>query len=269
MKTIVYQSFRTERVPAWIVACMATVKAWALAQGFDYRFYDDAFLARAPDWFRAKAQHAICPVTDLARLVVAKELLAEGWQRTVWVDADMLVFDAQALQIPVESGFALCHELWLHADAAAPGSAVSARRVIHRVNNSVAVFCAGSLHLDFFIDACVRIARQREVVGKLDVGTNFFSPLRQILPFPLLGNVGLLSPALMAEIVSGQPVAVAEYVRALPGPLAAVNLCGSLQGQRVQGVMAQERLFEQVVERLLAGRGAALNGLRSGVHPRE
>lgn len=46
------------------------------------------------------------------------------------------------------------------------------RRVIQRVNNSVAVFCAGSLHLDFFIDACVRIARQREVVGKLEMVEN-------------------------------------------------------------------------------------------------
>ncbi|MFG6428376.1 hypothetical protein [Roseateles sp. LYH14W] len=256
MKTIVYQSFRTERVPAWITACMATVKAWAQAQGFDYRFYDDAFLARAPDWFRAKAQHAICPVTDLARLVVAKELLAEGWQRSIWVDADMLVFDPDALQITAESGFALCHELWLFTDP------TGTRRVIHRVNNSVAVFCAGSLHLDFFIDACARIGRQREVVGKLDVGTNFFSQLRQILPFPLLDNVGLLSPAFMAEIVAAQPVAVAEYMRALPAPLASVNLCGSLQGQTLQGVVAEEGLFEAVVERLLGSGGEVLNGLR-------
>lgn len=259
MKTVVYQSFRTERVPAWITTCMATVKAWAQARGFDYRFYDDGFLARAPDWFRAKAQQEICPVTDLARLIVAKELLAEGWQRTIWVDADMLVFDPDALQVKVESGFALCLELWLHAVAADPAGT---RRVIHRVNNSLAVFCAGSLHLDFFIDACVRIARQREVVGKLDVGTNFFSQLRQILPFPLLDNIGLLSPALMAEIVAGQPVAVAAYMRALPGPLASVNLCASLQGQRLQGVVAEEALFEAVVERLLVNRGDVLNGLR-------
>lgn len=256
MKTIVYQSFRTHRVPAWITACMATVQAWAQAQGFDYRFYDDGFLARAPDWFRAKAQHEICPVTDLARLVVAKELLAEGWQRTIWVDADMLVFDPAALLITAESGFALCHELWLFTDPA------GTRRASHRVNNSVAVFCAGSLHLDFFIDACVRIARQREVVGKLDVGTNFLSQLRQILPFPLLSNVGMLSPAFMAEIVAGQPAGVAEYVRALPGALASVNLCGSLQGQRVQGVVADEALFEAAVQRLLINRGEVLNGLR-------
>lgn len=263
MKTIVYQSFRTERVPAWVTTCMATVKAWARAQGFDYRFYDDAFLARAPDWFRQRAQGEMCPVTDLARLVVAKELLAEGWHRTVWVDADMLVFDPAALRITAESGFALCHELWLFTDP------TGARRVSQRVNNSVAVFCAGSLHLDFFIDACVRIARQREVIGKLDVGTNFLSQLRQILPFPLLGNVGMLSPAFMAEIASGQLAGVAEYMRALPGPLASVNLCGSLQGQRIQGVVAEEGLFEAVVESLLVNRGEVLNGLRTGGHPRE
>lgn len=256
MKTVVYQSFRNKDVPGWISACMATVKAWALAQGFDYRFYDDAFLARAPDWFRQKADGQICPVTDLARLVVARELLAQGWQRTVWVDADMLVFDPDALQITAQSGFALCLELWLYADAS------GARRVSQRVNNSVAVFCAGSLHLDFFIDACLRIARQREQLGKLDVGTAFLSPLRQILPFPLLTSVGMLSPAFMAEIASGQPAGVAEYMRALPGPLAAVNLCGSLQGQPVHGVVADDALYDAVVERLLATQGEALNGLR-------
>ncbi len=256
MKTVVYQSFRNKDVPAWITACMASVKAWAQAQGFEYRFYDDAFLARAPDWFRQKCAGQICPVTDLARLVVAKELLAEGWQRTVWVDADLLVFDPGALQISAQSGFALCLELWLYADAS------GARRVSQRVNNSVAVFCAGSLHLDFFIDACVRIARQREQIGKLDVGTAFLSPLRQILPFPLITEVGMLSPAFMAEIAAGQPAGVADYMRALPGPLAAVNRCGSLQGQPVHGVVADDALYEAVIARLLATRGGALNGLR-------
>jgi len=256
MKTVVYQSFRTERVPAWITTCMATVKAWAAARGYDYRFYDDGFLARAPDWFRAKAQQEICPVTDLARLLVAKELLAEGYERTIWVDADMLVFCPEALQVAPQAGFLLCHELWLYTDP------VGDRRVSHRVNNSVAAFCVGSLHLDFFIDACVRIARQRDTIGKLDVGTNFLSQLRQILPFPLLDNVGMLSPAFMAEIAAGQPAGVVEYMQALPGPVASVNLCGSLQGQRIQGVVAEEALFETVVERLLGSGGSALNGLR-------
>jgi hypothetical protein len=159
-------------------------------------------------------------------------------------------------QITAESGFALCHELWVFQDPS------GTRRISHRVNNSVAVFCAGSLHLDFFIDACVRIARQREVIGKLDVGTNFLSQLRQILPLPLLANVGMLSPIFMAELLAGRPVRLADYMKALPGPLASVNLCGSLQGQEIQGVVADEAMFDVVVDRLLLSRGEALNGLR-------
>lgn len=257
MKTVVYQSFRNKDVPGWITVCMTSVKAWAEMQGFDYRFYDDGFLARAPDWFRQKAAGQVCPVTDLARLVVAKELLSQGWQRTVWVDADMLVFDPKALQITAQSGFALCLELWLYTDD------MGVRRISQRVNNSIAVFCAGSLHLDFFIDACVRIGRQREQIGKLDVGTTFLSPLRQILPFPLLTQAGMLSPAFMAEIAGGPAAGVAEYMQALPGPLASVNLCGSLQGQPVHGVIADDALYDAAVERLLATRGGVLNGLRS------
>ena len=236
MKTVVYQSFRTQHVPAWVTACMATVKAWAAAQGYDYRFYDDGFFTRAPDWFRQKAQHQVCPVTDLARLVVAKELMAKGYQRTIWVDADMLVFDPDALQVAPEQGFLLCHEVWLYADPS------GAPRVNHRVNNSVAAFCSGSVHLDFFIDAALRIGHQRPAIGKLDVGTNFFSPLRQILPFALLENVGMLSPAFMAEIAADRPARVVDYVRAVQAPLASVNLCGSLQGQNIQGVVAGEAM---------------------------
>lgn len=256
MKTVVYQSFRIHRVPAWITACMTTVKAWAQTQGFDYRFYDDSFFDRAPDWFRSKARQEVCPVTDLARLVVAKELMAEGYGRTIWVDADMLVFDPDALKVAPKRDFMLCHELWLYTDPKGE------RRVSHRVNNSIAAFCADSLHLDFFIDACLRIGHQRETIGKLDVGTHFLSQLRQILPFPLLGNVGMLSPAFIAELAAGKPARVIEYVQALPSPLASVNLCGSLQGLNIQGVVADEAMFDAVVDRLLVSRGGVLNAHR-------
>lgn len=256
MKTVVYQSFRTHEVPAWMQACMASVRAWAASQGYDYRFYDDAFLDRAPAWFRQRAGRELCPVTDLARLVVAKELLAEGYERTVWADADLLVFDPGALALPVTQGFAFCLELWLYSDAS------GAQRVSPRVNNAMAVFCVGSLHLDFFIDAAVRIGRQRESIGKLDIGTAFLSPLRQILPFPLLDTVGMLSPAFLTEVAVGRPQGLHAYMQALPAPLAAANLCASLQDARVQGVVAGETVFEQAVERLLASRGEMLNALR-------
>lgn len=256
MKTIVYQSYRTQQVPAWITHCMGTVRAWAAQQGFDYRFYDDAFLDYAPQWFRDKSQQSICPVTDLSRLVVARELLAQGYQRSVWVDADMLVFAPEQLRVDHVQDFSFCHELWVWVDAA------RALQLVHRVNNAITVFCAGNVQLDFFIDACLRIGRNKARVGKLDVGTKFLSGLRAVMPFPLLENVGMLSPRMLQEITGGEPMHLRRYAQGLPVPLACVNLCGSMQGQPLQGVFCDDTLYAQVIGTLLSSRGEVVNSLR-------
>ncbi len=51
--TVVFQSFRTRDVPAWITRCMETARAWAALRGFDYQFLDDRFFDRIPDRYRA------------------------------------------------------------------------------------------------------------------------------------------------------------------------------------------------------------------------
>ena len=43
MKTVVFQSYKTEDVPPWIATCMDGVRQWSAAKGFDYRFMDDQF----------------------------------------------------------------------------------------------------------------------------------------------------------------------------------------------------------------------------------
>ena len=253
MRTIIFQSYRKHDVAPWITACMQSVQAWAQHHGFDYRFYDDSLFTRAPDWFRQKVAHQICPVTDLARLVVAKELLAEGYERAVWVDADLLVFDAPALLLPLQRDFMLCREVWVYADAA------GAKKVSVRVNNAIAAFARQNVHLDFFIDAALRIAGSRPKVGKLDIGTQFYSQLRAILPFALFNNVGMLSPAMLSEIALGQPQRLVDYAQHLPVPLACANLCASLQGQTIQGVVADGAMYALAVQQLMASRGEVIN----------
>ncbi|MCE9618528.1 MAG: hypothetical protein K8R92_01300 [Planctomycetes bacterium] len=253
MKTIVYQSYRTSRVEPWIATCMKSVKAWAESKDFEYRFFDDSFFEYAPDWYRDKVNHQICPVTDLARLVAAKEFLANGYERTIWIDADMLVFAPEKLAIDLESDFTFCHEVWMVPEAA------GTNHVSHRVNNSVTAFCKGNVHLDFFIDACQRIARHKPEIGKLDVGTLFLTQLRNALPFPLLENVGMLSPALMTDIALDMPHRLIEYARHLSAPLACANLCGSLQGQNFQGAVADDSIYEKAIDTLLSDRGESIN----------
>ena len=54
MKTIVYQSYRTTDVPAWVQTCLHSARDWAASRGFEYRFFDDRFFDYCPPWYREK-----------------------------------------------------------------------------------------------------------------------------------------------------------------------------------------------------------------------
>ena len=99
MNAIVYQSYRTQNVPGWIQQCLRIVPIWARAQGYEYRFFDEALFDRLPAWFRKRVSHRILPMSDLARLLLARELLDEGFDRVVWVDADVLIFDIKQFSV--------------------------------------------------------------------------------------------------------------------------------------------------------------------------
>lgn len=244
--TVVFQSYRTRDVPGWIAQCLTSVQQWARSRGHDYHFVGDEFLALVPDWYRAKAGAEICPVADLARLLLAKELLARGYELAIWIDADVLVFRPEAMALSLEHGFACAHEFWLTHDAT--GQA----KVAHGVNNAVMMFARDSVQLPFLIDACLRIARAKPQLGKLDVGTHFLCGLRNLMPFPLVQCLATLSPAMLRALADRDGATIAAYAKALPRPSACANLCASLAHDATA-------LHAQVVEQLLASRGAVLN----------
>lgn len=252
MKTIVYQSYRTEKIPDWIARCLHSVRNWATAQGHDYHFSGDEFLALAPAWYRQKAGAEICPVTDLSRLLMADSLLSKGYELAIWVDADVLIFNPESFQPQLTQGFAFTHEIWTYVDAAGHPA------LSHRVNNSVMLFARQNVHLGFFVDACLQLAHSKAALGKLDVGTDFLSKLRNILPFPLLENVGMLSPPLLQDIAQGESRFLQSYGQALGSAPACANLCASLQGQTLDGFHSEAALYETVVEKLLGDKGACI-----------
>jgi hypothetical protein len=252
MKTVVYQSYRTERVPGWITTCMATVRSWAESSGFEYRFIDDSFFELAPPWFRERCAGEICPVTDLARLVMARDLLASGYDRTVWVDADMLVFAPQALRVDSPESFAFCFEVWAYRDE-------SGQLQFNRTaNNSITVFSKGNAQLDFFIDAALRIGASQPHVHKLAIGSRFLTGFVQLVPTPLLTNVGMFSPLLMNDI-TGDEMLLPAYGAELPAPLACANLCASLVGQAMHGSTAEDSVYQAVVDKCLSTKGEVVN----------
>lgn len=253
MRTIVYQSFRTTQVPAWVETCLGTVKQWAAGNSYDYQFVGDELFDHVPAWFREKAGGHICVVADLARLVLARKLLAGGYDRTVWVDADMVVFDPKSLQVGIGSDFAFCQETWLNVDEG------NQARCIRRVNNSITAFVRGNVHLDFFIDSCERVARHYPVLRKLDVSTRFLSELSKILPMQLFANVGMFSPPILADIATGTDGIIKSYMERVSAPLACANLCGSLVGQPFRGVAMDADVYQAVVDKCLETGGGVVN----------
>ena len=253
MRTIVYQSYRTTHVPAWIELCMQTVRSWATSNEFEYQFIDDRLFNYVPPWFFQKTGKEICPATDFARLAVAKELLAHGFDRTIWVDADIVVFAPDLMAMDITNDFAFCHEVWAVPDE--NDQAVCE----HRVNNSITVFTKSNIHLDFFIDACLRIAHNKPQLGKCDVGTVFLSQLRAILPFRLLSNVGMFNPYVMSDISNGTEQFLRSYAQHMPAPLACANLCSSLLGIQLPGITADNRFYEGVLEKCLKTKGDIIN----------
>jgi hypothetical protein len=267
LKTVVYQSYRTTGVPAWIERCMGTVRGWAASKNFEYVFIDDRLFDYAPRWYRERVGDQVQLVSDLARLVLAKEFLSGAFERSVWVDADVLVFDPARFEIGVSEEYAFCREVWVEKFSlrgAARGGFRSLRRpgvyCQRRVNNSVAVFARGNSLLDFYIHACERMVRgARGEISSLQVGTFFLTALHRKLPLPLLDDVGLFSPLVMRDIAAGGGPCLKVYAEEFGTPLRAANLCASYSGREYDGVSVTQRMYDAVAETLLETRGGIVN----------
>lgn len=254
MRTLVFQSFRTERVPDWLERCMETVKDWAGARSFSYLRLGDEFFDPVTAAQRAKLTASILPLTDLARLLWARRLLSEGWERVIWIDADVLIFNPAALEIDEGFRHALCRELWMNTRP--DGRIFTA----WNVNNSVSLYREGSSLLDFHIDACSAIiAEATEPLGALALGTRLLTPLHRIARFPLIECVGTFSPDVIVDIASGGSRLAAAYRTLWGGPLAAANLCLSTLGKPESAVRGDPAVFDAAVERLLTSRGGTIN----------
>jgi len=253
MKTIVYQSYRPTNVPGWIEICMQTVRSWAALNGFEYQFIDDSLFDYVPRWVREKSVGEICPQTDLARLIVAKKYLSQGYDHTIWVDADMVVFAPERLVVSPHTGFSFCHETWVKTDQ--QGKLV----ISHHINNSITSFAKHNPQLDFLIDACLRIAHLKPKLTRLDLGTTLLSSLGNAIPIPLLTNVGMFSPGMMTDITSGTDLYLKAYATKMMAPLACANMCASLVGRSSGDVAGDNLLYEQVIDKCLESKGEVVN----------
>lgn len=253
MRTVVYQSYRTRDVPHWITRCLESVRGWAALRGHHYRFFDDGIFDLVPAWYRTAVQGRPLPMSDLARLLAARVLLAEGADRVVWIDADIFVFDPQSLDPATDSGFAVCPEVWITKQW---GNPVGERRM----NNAAMVFDRGNAFLDFYVHATqARVRSRASGLSDWIGGPEFLTPLDAILPLPRVDGVGLFSPLVMHGIANDEAKWVQRYAQDFGRRVSAANLCGSAYGKIVDDVPLTDDLYHAVIDRLAADCGDVVN----------
>jgi hypothetical protein len=219
MRTAVYQSFRTENVPSWISACMTSVRRWADERGYVYRFFDDSFFDLVPPELRERASIHKCVLADYARLVAAKNILREGFDRAIWLDADALIFAPAAFEVPLSTGYAFCREVWLD------------RTVMGRpqfkltVNNAISVFCRDEAIIDFYLDCARATLSSTKTLDALSIGTDFLIRLRRAREFPLVTSMGIFGAEMAYRYMVNDGRFLRPYLNFQTSPIYAANLC--------------------------------------------
>jgi len=253
IKTVVFQSYRVTEVAKWIGECMSSVKEWAAYNDFDYRFYDDSFFDFAPDWYRQKVDDSVHLLSDLCRLEMAKRLLHQGYDKAIWVDADVIVFDIEKFSLPLSENIAFCKELWVQPSD--KNSIIG----VEKVNNAVTLFSKESTFIDYYIGVCHRIVRETHQLKHADVGTNFLTEYNKENKIDFINQVGLFSPTLNRSILDNNVKVLSGYIKSFGSEIYAANLCATFQDKTFFGITLNADDFSSVVSLLVKTKGQIIN----------
>jgi hypothetical protein len=260
--TIVIQTFRNHTIPAWIQRCLDSVQKWAELHGHDYSLAGDEFYDLCGPEYLARGRKNPQAITNLARLVATRQRLDAGYQRVIWMDADMFVFDPAKLvfDFPAErltTGYAFGREVWLYRDAV--GVLHTEAPVAH---NAATFFTPSAVDLDMLITLIRHIDATRQIVSNYQVGVRLIGGLQYSLMFPTFSHVGMFSPVLLRALAERDKKVLRFYSHAYRYQTCAGNLGLSLQEQVTEDVLWR------AMDHLEAGVGDAINryAIESGVH---
>lgn len=238
--TMIIQSFPEDR-PAWIDRCTASVARWAAARGFGYRAIGDALFDHLPNDWLDRAGPEKLPRTDYARLLWIRALHAVGVCRPIWVDADILVLDAD-MEVPGQDF--LCREQWFYRRPGMIGALVR-----HAVNNCMMGFGTGSALLDWYVDACTR-APDAGPLDRLALGPMMLTARHANDPLPMIDRVATLSPLWINALLGGNRTLTDAFRASWRTPIQAVHLCRSL-GHTADGpALVRPHLYAALIDRL-------------------
>lgn len=247
MRTLVIQSASERDRPGWVSSCLRSVEGWARELGYEYRFQGDDALELAPSWYRAKLAGRSPIVADLARLLLIRDALATGYERACWIDADVLLFAPERLHLPDDDECAFGREYWVQKNR---DGRWQVRRNVH---NAVCSFVTGCPVLPFLIHTTERIIYRADPghIAPQMVGPKLLTALHSLTGFRLIDTIGALSPAVVDDLERGAGEALRLLLAAAPEPLAGINLCASVNG---------DRDLEGLCRRLMASGGLELPG---------
>ncbi len=222
MKTIVFQSYRQSDIPKWIGRCLDSVKHWAHSTGHEYELCGDAKLFEAVgNDFLSSVGPNFRSITNLGRLEFIRSGLAQGYDRAIWLDADVFVFAPDRLDIKIPERYAFAREVWI--SDAAPGQTVEE----HGVNNAACIFAKDEPDLDFLIDVIRYVAKRRNITSNYQVGGDLLKGLRKSLAFNLLNQVGMFSPMVVRALHARDASVLRRQALAFGMPVYAANICAT------------------------------------------
>ncbi|RUL72741.1 hypothetical protein EKH80_17045 [Dyella choica] len=261
MRTIVIQSYRDTQVEPWVRRCMQTVKDWARHRGYDYEFVGDALFDFMPARMRNKNGPSLLPQTDMARLGLLHDRLNRNYERAIWLDADVLVFDQAAFAIHDGCGALFCHEVWTSLNA--EGELTHWRGI----NNALMMFERGHPLLDFLRFATIQLHDHFDAaaLSRTALGTDLLTKLGRVIPLRVHTQVACLSPLLIRAAYYGDhPEWLRSHATERGQPFHAANLCRALLSSvspfnPAQGALNSGQIL-QLIEQVIETRGSVLFG---------
>ena len=231
---------------------MQSVKDWAKSHAWDYVFMDDAFLGLAPATVQEVCASNIYALTDVCRLVWAKQALAEGYDRVIWADADMLVFRPADLRIDDIRGHGFAREFFLRQERSGKYTPIEG------INNALMVFEQGDDILDSYLQACMSAISAMEPgkVPRTALGPHLLKSLDGNFGLNRIEGIGLFTQAVMTQLAKGN-VEMWAALQSLHGrSLVAANLCHFLRNSTPLALREQfDATHEAAVKRLTTNPG--------------
>lgn len=217
---MVVQSFRAHSIPDWIARCLSSVRGWASLHSYDYALWGDEVYDLCGSDYLATGFRNPQAMTNLARLLLMKRYLAEGYEAVVWLDADVFIFAPKSFRLnfspdQLAVGYAFGLEVWLDEDR---------RFTVPRAHNALTYFTRDQKDLDLLINIITHIGR-RGIKHNFQVGVRLLRGLHYSLRFTLLPHVAMYSPTLIAAICEQEQGLLQMYGRAFGFPSQAANLC--------------------------------------------